>query len=198
MKGYFDIDIRGGEHLLGGRAAVLAVKHVSKWDPLAIALLQSDPLYFIARADEFQGVQGWFMTRLGAFPVGRDNAQSATIRAVESVLLAQKTLAIFPEGKLVPEGVGDIKPGLARIVTRFEAKYNTAVPVVPVAIAYTPAPQWRARACISVCPPIYTAELCGARSDDAKDILQQKATARRLTRAIAASLTAATIATGSD
>ncbi|MEM9155802.1 MAG: lysophospholipid acyltransferase family protein [Cyanobacteria bacterium P01_F01_bin.33] len=193
MNGYFDIHMHGREHLQSGRASVLAVKHVSKWDPLAIALLQPDPLYYIARDEEFQGVQGWFMTRLGAFPVGRDSAQAATVKALESVLLAQKTLAIFPEGKLVPQGVGEIKPGLGRMVTRFEAKYNCSIPVIPVAIAYKPAPGWRARVSISVRPPLYAAELCHSASlaRDAKGISRQKAVARELTAEIAVALQAA-------
>ncbi|MEO1131974.1 MAG: lysophospholipid acyltransferase family protein [Cyanobacteria bacterium J06639_1] len=192
MRSYFQVEIDGREYLPSGRAAVLAIKHVSKWDPLAIALLQPDPLYYIARADEFQGVQGWFMTRLGAFPVGRESAQAATIKATESILLAQKTLAIFPEGKLVPDGVGEIKPGLGRIVTRFEAKYDCAIPVVPVAIAYDPAPKFRAKVTIAVRPPLFASELCGLRvPGDAKDVSRQKEAARVMTEAISSALISA-------
>ncbi|MEO0851997.1 MAG: lysophospholipid acyltransferase family protein [Cyanobacteria bacterium J06648_11] len=192
MHSYFQVEVKGREYLPSGRAAVLAIKHVSKWDPLAIALLKPDPFYFIARADEFQGIQGWFMKQLGAFPVGRESAQSATIKATESILLAQKTLAIFPEGKLEPDGVGEIKPGLGRIVTRFEAKYDCAVPVVPVAIAYNPSPSFRAKVTISVRPPLFTSELCGQRvPGDAKDVARQKAAARAMTEAISTALTSA-------
>uniref|UniRef100_A0ACD5GP18 Lysophospholipid acyltransferase family protein n=1 Tax=Desertifilum tharense IPPAS B-1220 TaxID=1781255 RepID=A0ACD5GP18_9CYAN len=88
------------ENLPDTGPVVLAPKHYSRWDPLAIALLSIEPLYFMTNANQFSGVQGWFIQRLGAFPVELNRPSLSSLRCAVELLQQGKKLVLFPEGVL--------------------------------------------------------------------------------------------------
>jgi len=150
---YFRVEIVGHQQLPIGRA-ILAPKHSSRWDPVVLALLSPTPLRFVASQTEFKGVQGWLMRQLGTIPIDRDSAHASTFHHVETVLLAGERVVIFPEGGIRPGYLGRLKPGICRMGVRLQRRYQQPVPIVPVAVRYSPAPQFRAQVRIEVLPPL--------------------------------------------
>lgn len=150
---YFRVEIVGHQRLpVGG--AILAPKHSSRWDPVVLALLSPTPLRFVASQTEFKGVQGWFMRQLGTIPIDRDSAHASTFHHVETVLMAGERVVIFPEGGIRPGYLGRLKPGICRMGVRLQRRYQQPVPIVPVAVRYSPAPMFRAQVHIEVLPPL--------------------------------------------
>lgn len=176
------IVIRGVNHLPTQGPVVLAPKHYSRWDPVVLALLSVEPLWFMTNANQFVGVQGWFLQRLGAFPVDVEHPKLASFRYAIELLQAHKKLMLFPEGGIVrDQPVRSLKPGLARMVLQAEAAATESltIPIVPIAIRYQPAPIWRSHITVTIKPPLYTANY--RQSSD-------KQTAQAITAALEASL----------
>ncbi len=161
MRLYFRrVVIRGREHLPASGPVVLAPKHYSRWDPAVLWLLRREPLRFMTRSDQFVGWQGWFIPRLGGFPVDASRPQAASLRCAIALLTAGKSLVIFPEGGIEREqSLGQLKPGLARLVLQAEASLadEVKIPIVAIALHYSPTAQWGAEVTVEIAPPIYTA-----------------------------------------
>lgn len=180
---YFrSILITGTEHLPGEGPLVLAPKHYSRWDPLLIALLSTEPLRFMTNANQFSGLQGWLIQRLGAFAVNLARPSISSLRLAVELLQSGKKLVLFPEGGIVRDRpLRDLKSGLARLVLQAEATAPEpiTIPILPVALRYQPDAIARAQVSIHICPPLYT-----------RDYQQEneKQTAEALTQALQASL----------
>ncbi len=180
---YFSsIVIQGSQHLPVQGPVVLAPKHYSRWDPFVLALLSVEPLWFMTNANQFSGIQGWFIQRLGAFPVELNQPKIASFRYAIALLQAQKKLMLFPEGGIVRDRpLRSLKAGLARLVLQAEATAlePVQIPLVPIAIHYSPSPRWRSQVRIDVSPPLYT---CNYQQDT------DKKTAQALTEALETAL----------
>jgi 1-acyl-sn-glycerol-3-phosphate acyltransferase len=173
---YFrQISIEGTEHLPVNGPAILAPKHLSRWDPVVLGLLSVEPLWFMANANQFQGVQGWFIQRLGAFPIDLARPKLSSFRTAIALLQAGKKLVLFPEGGIVPEQpLRSLKPGLARMVLQAEATSDIgAIPIVPIAIRYRPRDERRAAITIRICPPLYSTHFRQANEKQTAVILTQ-------------------------
>lgn len=179
---YFrQIVIQGAEHLPVNGPAVLAPKHLSRWDPVVLGVLSVEPLWFMTNANQFEGVQGWFIQRLGAFPVDLARPKVSSFRTAIALLQAGKKLVLFPEGGIVPQQpLRSLKPGLARMVLQAEATSDSgAIPIVPISLRYDPRDERRAAIIIRIGPPLYAADF--QQADD-------KQTAVVLTQALEAAL----------
>ncbi|PSB23853.1 lysophospholipid acyltransferase family protein [Stenomitos frigidus] len=155
------IVIEGSKHLPTQGAMVLAPKHYSRWDPVVLALLSVEPLWFMTNANQFSGWQGWLLPRLGAFPVDVNHPKIASFRYAIALLKRGKKLMLFPEGGIVrDQPVRPLKPGLARLVLQAEALSSEPlhIPIVPIAIHYEPTPVWRSHITITISPPLYAAD----------------------------------------
>jgi 1-acyl-sn-glycerol-3-phosphate acyltransferase len=176
------IAIQGEEHLPLQGPVVLAAKHFSRWDPMLLALVKRRPLRFMTNANQFEGLQGWFIERLGAFPVELSRPQLSSLRHSVELLQQGEPLVIFPEGGIVRDRpLRSLKPGLARLVIQAEnsSREPLIVPIVPIAISYWPSAQFRAHVSVKIGSPLYT-----------KDYRQQndKETTQALTQALQAAL----------
>ena len=161
MSLYFSrIVIQGFEHLPINGPVILAPKHYSRWDPLALALLSVEPLWFMTNANQFEGIQGWLLQRLGAFPVDLAHPKVSSYRYAIHLLKARKKLMLFPEGGIVRDQLlRPIKPGLARLTLQAEAALGgEKIPVVPIAISYSPDALFRSGITIRITPPLYAAD----------------------------------------
>lgn len=180
---YFSqIIIKGSDHLPEFGPVVLAPKHFSRWDPLVLALLSTEPLWFMTNANQFEGIQGWFLERLGAFPVELNHPTVSSLRCAIELLQAGKKLVLFPEGGIVrDQPLRPLKTGLVRLVLQAEGMSSEAltVPIVPIAIHYEPGAYLRSKVLINIGSPLYT-----------QDYRQEtdKQTALALTKALQASL----------
>jgi 1-acyl-sn-glycerol-3-phosphate acyltransferase len=149
----------GVEYLPEAGPVVLAPKHFSRWDPLVLSLLSTEPLRFMTNANQFEGFQGWPIQRLGAFPVDLNHPQVSSIRHAIELLQAGKKLVMFPEGGIVrDQPLRPLKTGLARLVLQAEAiaPEPLAIPIVPIALRYDPGAYRGAKIVIHISSPLYT------------------------------------------
>jgi 1-acyl-sn-glycerol-3-phosphate acyltransferase len=136
----------------------------------------------MTNANQFEGVQGWLIQRLGAFPVDLNHPQVSSFRCAVDLLQAGKKLVMFPEGGIVrDQPLRPLKTGLARLVLHAEAKTpeGVAIPIVPITLRYDPGAYLGARVFINISSPLYTQEY---RQEN------DKKTALALTQALEAAL----------
>lgn len=159
---YFgQIIFQGYENLPESGPVVLAPKHFSRWDPVVISLLSTEPLRFMTNANQFEGFQGWLIQRLGAFPVDLNHPTLSTMRCAIELLQAGKKMVMFPEGGIVrDQPLRPLKTGLARLVLQAEAKIpeGLKIPIVPIAIRYDPGANPCANILINISSPLYSHE----------------------------------------
>jgi 1-acyl-sn-glycerol-3-phosphate acyltransferase len=124
-------EITGREHLPTG-AALLAGKHQSMWETVAILDLLDDPSVVLKRELLFVPVYGWYTARLDMIVIRREAAAQALrhmVTAAKRTFAMGRPVVIFPEGtRKKPGAEPDYKPGIA-------ALYNQlGVPVTPFAL----------------------------------------------------------------
>jgi 1-acyl-sn-glycerol-3-phosphate acyltransferase len=133
--------VEGVEHVPATGAAVIAGNHLSAADWIFMPLALRRRVTFLAKAEYFTGtgVKGFlqrvFFGGSGQVPIDRTNASAAedAIRTGLRILSEGKLLGIYPEGTRSPDGrLYRGKTGIARMTL------ETGVPVVPVAVIYTP------------------------------------------------------------
>jgi hypothetical protein len=131
--------------LARGDAVVLAPNHTDHADSHLLFELSrrlGRPFYYMVAYQTFRGLRGWFLPRIGAFPVDREGADlSAFKTAVEVLARATNPLVIFPEGEMYHLGdrVTPLREGAVAIATtaaRRVAERGKTVWLVPVAIKY--------------------------------------------------------------
>jgi 1-acyl-sn-glycerol-3-phosphate acyltransferase len=158
------IRVEGQQYLPVHGPAVLAIKHYSRWDPLIIAQLETEAVRFMTNANQFSGLQGWLIMRLGAYAVDLARPQKSSIRETIDLLQGGKVVGIFPEGGIVRDQLlRPLKPGLARLILQAEstAKQPLSIPIIPVALHYTPAAQLGATVWVDVNPSFTSSQFSG-------------------------------------
>ena len=147
----------GIENLPLKGAVLLAPTHRSRWDGLLLTMaagrrITGRDCRFMVTRNEMKGMQGWFLERLGCFPVDQSRPSMTTLRFAIDLLVAGQQLVVFPEGKInrLKKQI-KLKQGLPRLAQLAEVK-GVDVQVVPVGIAYTevkPKPFSRAAICFA-------------------------------------------------
>jgi 1-acyl-sn-glycerol-3-phosphate acyltransferase len=149
------LTVQGQEFLPLDGPAVLAIKHYSRWDPMVIAQLQTKAIRFMTNVNQFSGVQGWFLQRLGAFPIDLARPQKSSIKHMIELLHQDEIVGIFPEGGIVrDQPLRSLKPGTARLILQAEssAPQPGAIPITPIAIRYVPEAQRGASVYVDISP----------------------------------------------
>jgi 1-acyl-sn-glycerol-3-phosphate acyltransferase len=99
-----------------GRVLV-ASKHMSMWDTLALYLTLDDPGIVVKRELLRIPIYGWYLWKVAAIPIDRSAGAEALRRmshAAERVLAQGRPILIFPEGtRKRPGAPPDYKPGVA-------------------------------------------------------------------------------------
>ncbi len=160
------LTVTGQENLPATGPVILAPTHRSRWDALVVPgitgrTVTGRDLTFMVSANEASGLQGWFVRRLGGFPVNTDRPSIRTLRHGVEVLLQQEMLVIFPEGNIFRDGsVHPLKPGLARLAVSAQTTHpDLGVQVVPIGIKYSQSyPQWGCDVCIRIGSPLKVAD----------------------------------------
>lgn len=161
---YFKIEMRGQKNIPRTDATILAPTHRSRWDSLIIAyaaglFATNRKLRYMVSEEQTQGLQGWFIRRLGGFPVDRDNPGISSIRHSVQLLKNQEMLVLFPEGKIYPEDnkIHPIQSGVSRIALQaMSSKKELNLKIIPISILYDrPAPPpWRCGVKIEIGSPL--------------------------------------------
>jgi len=124
-----DWEIRG----LPPRGPVLvASKHMSMWDTLALYLALYEPAIVLKRELLRIPFYGWFLAKAAAIPIDRSAGVSALRKMSDDarqVLAQGRPILIFPEGtRKKPGAAPDYKPGVAALYGQLD------VECVPVAL----------------------------------------------------------------
>ncbi len=136
--------ILGEEFLPTNGPVVLAPTHRARWDALMLPMASGRRVTgrdcrFMVTVTEMQGLQGWFLKRLGCFPIDQNKPSLASLRFAIDLMINSQQLVVFPEGhirrKFEPIS---LQPGLARLVQMAQRK-GVIVPVIPIGIAYSKA-----------------------------------------------------------
>ncbi|MER3434532.1 MAG: 1-acyl-sn-glycerol-3-phosphate acyltransferase [Leptolyngbya sp. ERB_1_1] len=158
------IEIAGREHFPATGPVIIAATHRSRWDALMVPYAVGQDvtgrvLRFMVTADEVKGVQGWFIRRLGGFPINTRRPTIAALRHSIDLLQQGEALVIFPEGNIYRQAAS-LKPGLARLALQAEASQpNLNLQVVPISIQYSkPFVPWRSAVKIQIHQPFNVAE----------------------------------------
>ncbi len=161
---YFSkVEVIGQENIPTEGPVLLAPTHQARWDSLLVGLLGKRAgryLRFMVTADECLGIQGWFIRRLGGFPVHVRSPSVQSLRHGVELLQAKEMLVIYPEGNIFRDRINPLKPGLARIALRAErSRSDLNIQIVPISLKYsTLCPKWRDTATIQIGKPISVAD----------------------------------------
>ena len=132
----------GEENLPLQGSVVFAPTHRSRWDALMLTMAagrritKRDCRYMVTRS-EMKGIQGWFLNRLGCFPIDQGRPSLITLRYAVDLLISRQQLVVFPEGKINRFGEPvKLKKGLIRLA-QLASKKGLDIKIVPVGLAYS-------------------------------------------------------------
>ena len=119
-KLFYNFHIEGIENIPQDRALVMASNHRSYADPVILTMPMKRPVTYMAKEELFKNkLFGWFITKLGAFPVKRGGGDMQVIDDSVAILKSGRNLVIFPEGTRSKDGrVGKGKTGVALIAAK--------------------------------------------------------------------------------
>lgn len=124
-------EVRGREHLPDG-PCLIAAKHQSAFETLALQVILKDPAFVLKRELTLIPVAGWGMWRLGHIAIDRSAGASALmslIRQAKQRVAEGRQVVIFPEGtRSTPLSAPTYRPGVAALYRALQ------VPCVPVAL----------------------------------------------------------------
>ena len=119
-KVVYNFKIEGIENIPQDRPLVMASNHRSYADPVILTIPMKRPVTYMAKEELFKNkLFGWFITKLGAFPVKRGAGDMQVIEDSIGILNSGRNLVIFPEGTRSKDGkVGKGKTGVALIAAK--------------------------------------------------------------------------------
>ena len=124
-----DYEVRGNVPQGG---ALVAAKHMSMWDTLALYLLLHDARFVLKKELLAIPFYGWFVKKAGMIAIDRAGHASALRKmaaAVKEAVAGGHAVVIFPEGtRKKPGAPPDYKPGVAALYTQL------GMECVPVAL----------------------------------------------------------------
>jgi glycerol-3-phosphate dehydrogenase (NAD(P)+) len=129
---YFRLGRTGRDHGRVKGGLIVASNHRSFLDPFLIGgtLPWRRPMNYVAKVELFERRwQGWLLSRLGAFPIRRGEADELAMETARLVVERGGTVCIFPEGTRIRRGtLAAPRRGVGRLALQ------TGAPVVPTAV----------------------------------------------------------------
>ncbi|MCU0569138.1 MAG: 1-acyl-sn-glycerol-3-phosphate acyltransferase [Oculatellaceae cyanobacterium Prado106] len=185
-------------------ATMVAPTHRSRWDGILLAHIlgrrtTGRDIHFMVTENETKGFQGWFVERLGGFPINPKRPAIASIRHGVEILQNQEMMVIFPEGGIYRDGqVHDLKSGLARLALQAESsRPGLEIKIVPITLHYThEVPDWGCEVTVRIGEPIETSQyIDGNIKQNSKALMAELETALKGLNAMQADPTIATLPT---
>jgi 1-acyl-sn-glycerol-3-phosphate acyltransferase len=122
------VEVRGA---LPSRRVLVASKHFSMWETIALLTLFPSPAIVMKRSLLRVPLYGWYCWKMGMIAIDREAGSSALRSMAEKakrVLEENRPIVIFPEGtRKKPGAAPDYKPGVAGLYAQL------GVPCVPAA-----------------------------------------------------------------
>ncbi|HEX5836486.1 MAG TPA: lysophospholipid acyltransferase family protein [Anaerolineales bacterium] len=133
------VRLTGTENVPLGRPYVVAMNHVSIYDPPLAAAFWPEHLEIIGASDVFDKPgQGQLLRAYGVIPVHRGDYDRVLLTRIIRIIESGFPLLIAPEGgRSHATAMNRAKPGIAYIVEK------TGVPVLPLAIVGTTQDFWQ-------------------------------------------------------
>lgn len=130
FKLIYRINIINEERLPDNRKLIICANHIHIFDPVILTIIFPNQIHWMGKKQLFEnGLLNFVFSKLGAFPVDRDNVGLSTMRESTKILNNNSSLGIFPEGTRVKElDLKNAKPGIALISIKSKA------PILPVYI----------------------------------------------------------------
>ncbi len=126
-----DYRIEGLENLPTG-GYIIAPKHQSFWDTIALLPHLDDPFYILKRELTWIPVFGWYLKKMRMVPINRGSRSKVmpeVLRLTREEMDDGRQLIIYPEGTRRPVGAEpEYRFGIARIYAELD------VPVLPIAM----------------------------------------------------------------
>jgi 1-acyl-sn-glycerol-3-phosphate acyltransferase len=124
-----DYELRG---TLPRSTVLVASKHMTMWDTIAIFHLLGDPVFVLKRTLLRLPFYGWYAQKVGMIGIDRSGGSAALrgmVKACADAMASGLSVVIFPEGTRRHVGAPpDYKPGVAALYQRLD------VSCVPVAL----------------------------------------------------------------
>ncbi|MFL7869251.1 MAG: lysophospholipid acyltransferase family protein [Anaerolineales bacterium] len=133
------VEVKGKEFIPYGKPYVVAINHISLYDPPLAAAFWPEMLEIIGASDVFDRPgQGQLLRLYGVIPVHRGEYDRALLKRLISIIKAGYPLLIAPEGgRSHVTAMRRAYPGVAYIIE------ETGVPVVPVGLVGTTDDFWQ-------------------------------------------------------
>ena len=152
--------INNGFSIPDHSSIILAPTHRSRWDGLVLTMamgrrVTKKDCRFMVTKSEMNGIQGWFLKRLGCFSINQLSPSVSALRHAINLIEKGEQLVVFPEGKINKFGKKLIlKEGLYRLA-RLATKKTESIIIIPIGIAYSKVtPNFRSEFCLSFGEPI--------------------------------------------
>ncbi|KGG12269.1 Phospholipid and glycerol acyltransferase [Prochlorococcus sp. MIT 0601] len=143
LKTFFSRTIvLGKQYLPLNGPLVLAPTHRSRWDALMLTMaagrrVSNRDCRFMVTLSEMKGLQGWFLNRLGCYPVDQLRPSLISLRYSVDLMMAGEQLVVFPEGRINRTGEPlKLEQGLVRL-SQLASKRGVDVQVLPIGLAYS-------------------------------------------------------------
>lgn len=133
------VKIIGRENIPDGKPYVVAMNHVSIFDPPFVAAFWPEELEIIGAIDVFgKPGQGQLLKLYGVVPVHRGDYDRPLLTKIVSIVKSGQPLLIAPEGARSHDpAMRRAKPGIAYVVEK------TSAPVLPVGLVGTTEDFWQ-------------------------------------------------------
>ena len=161
---------------------ILAPTHRSRWDGLVLTMAigrrvtKKDCRFMVTNA-EMRGLQGWFLKRLGCFPINQISPSLSALRYAVDLIVKKRQLIIFPEGRINKYGKKiPLKEGLFRLAV-LATKKTTSITIIPVGIAYSEvSPKFRSKVSLCFGEPLIINDQINMSINEFNKILNEKMT----------------------
>jgi 1-acyl-sn-glycerol-3-phosphate acyltransferase len=112
--------------------AIVAMKHQSAWDAIALPVVLDDPAPVVKRELLWLPFYGWYMARAGAIAIDRKGGGAALRKMLAAARLAAgegRPIVIYPQGtRVAPGASAPYQPGVFALYQRLQ------LPIVPAAV----------------------------------------------------------------
>lgn len=126
FKAMYRINVYGKENIEDKENRgniIICANHTHEFDPIIISIMYPRQIFWMAKKQLFKNkIVASFLSKLGAFPVDREETDLSTIKKSLNILKEDGVLGIFPEGTRVKKiDLENVKPGVGLIALKSNA-----------------------------------------------------------------------------